>query len=237
MDQDLLGLCEKYKNSVVSEVVIEEPYIPYIPPDWNRLLVLAASQNLSLSNEEYVKALRNLESKNRMKRLGHPKLVHEGEIGVLPWDDGSLKLAIEAAFGVVATRTAVSNAVPWSQRDPNNSKKNINPDSNLQSSSSDLWREMLDILNPELVICSGNIAWEVIRKADWNEKYIKKLRLPSPTAMNRISGMFDKDDLLSRYPEVKKILGIHPQCGDINKILFACHAVSLYGDNMRNRSS
>lgn len=151
-----------------------------------------------------------------------------------------VKLAIEAAFGVEAKETAVSNAVLWSQRDPDNPNKNANPDSDLQRLSSDLWREMLSILNPELVICSGKIAYDVIREAGWKEKDIKRLWSSSPTAMNRVSGMYDEDDLLRRYPEVKKVLDIHPEWGEQqrkNKVFFACHAVSLHGRNMRNRSS
>ena len=176
MEQDLLALCKNYKKSdIVTKIVIEEPYIPYIPPNWNQILVLAESQNLSLSSEEYVKALRKLDSEDRMKRLGLNGLCQENEIGVGPWDDGSLKLAIKAALGVSEKETAVSNAVLWSQRDPNNPNKNANPDSDLQSLSSALWREMLDILKPKLVICSGNTADAVIKKAGWNENKIKKV--------------------------------------------------------------
>ncbi len=52
--------------------------------------------------------------------------------------------------------------------------------------------------------------------------------------------MYDEDDLLRRYPEVKKVLDIHPEWGEQqrkNKVFFACHAVSLHGRNMRDRSS
>ena len=233
MEQDLLALCEKYKNKVVSnKVVIEEPYLPYIPQSWNCILVLAESQNLSLANENYVKALQGLDSsEDRMKRLGHPTLMKAGDgIGVSPWDDGSLKLAIEAALGVSEKETAVSNAVLWSQQDPN-SGRNATPDEDLRNLSSDLWREMLDILNPKCVICSGKTAYDVIKEAGWSENKIKKLRLPSPTAMSRVSGMFEEADLLRRYPEVKKILVDNPEWGKSfrrNKIFFACHAVSKH---------
>ena len=109
----------------------------------------------------------------------------------------------------------------------------------LKKCSSALWCEMLDILKPKpkLVICSGNTAYAVIKKAGWSENKIKGLRLPSPTAMSRVSGMFDENDLLRRYPEVKEILGEHPEWGERflkNKIFFACHAVSSIGGNMVN---
>ena len=152
-----------------------------------------------------------------------------------------VKLAIEAAFGVEAKETAVSNAVLWSQRKPDNPNKDAPPDSNLQRLSSDLWRDFLSILNPKLVICSGKIAYEVIRKAGWNEKKIKKLWLASQRVISPVSWVYDEDDLLRRYPEIKKVLNIHPEWGKgnnrKNKVFFAYHAVILHGGNMRNRSS
>ena len=229
MKEDLLALCENYeKGEIVTKVVIEEPYIPYIPPNWNRILILAESQNLSSSYEGYVEALRKLDSKDRRKRLGLNGL-NSGNVGVGPWDDGSLKLAIEAAFGVSEKETAVSNAVLWSRRDSKGN--NASPNADLKKLSSALWHEMLGIFKPKWVICSGNTAEEVIKKAGW-EKKIKKLRLPSQQAMSRTSGMFQEDDLLRRYPEVKKLLDIHPEWVELhrkNKIFFACHAVSLHG--------
>ena len=213
-------------------VVIEEPYIPYIPADWNGVLVLAESQNLSSTNHGYVEALRRLAPTGRMKRLGHPELVDDGKVGVGPWDDGSLKLAVEAAFGARADRTGVSNAVLWSQRDPI-TKANINPDTHLQRESSVIWVEMLQIIRPERVICSGNVAQRVVREGGWLDEKTAKLRLPSPSAMSRTSGMFREEDLLDRYREVARVIEAHPEWVESdrrNKIFFACHAVSLHSD-------
>ena len=216
-------------GEIGDEVVIEEPYIPYIPAHWNRILVLAESQNLSPTNQGYVEALRGLDPKSRMKRLGHPELTDSAEVGVSPWDDGSLKLAVEAAFGAQADHTGVSNAVLWSQRD-SLLQTNINPGRPLQGRSSDIWREMLQIIQPKLLICSGNIAHSVVDEAGWPDEKIARLRLPSPNAMSRISGMFREKDLLNRYPEVRQVVQTHPEWVTSyrrNKILFACHAVSL----------
>ncbi|MBA7556379.1 hypothetical protein ES705_49085 [subsurface metagenome] len=99
-----------------------------------------------------------------MKRLS----LRGDKLGVEPWDDGSLKLAVEAAFGEAASKTAVSNAVQWSQR--GDSGQNINPDEKLKTLSSQLWNELFDILNPRLVICSGNVADSVIKKTKWEAK-------------------------------------------------------------------
>lgn len=222
--EDLIGACKKHVMADSENVVVREPYVPYIPNNWNQVLVLAESQNLSSSNEGYVQHLNSLAASERMNRLG----LEADAIGIHPWDDGSLKLAVEAAFDIVAEETAVSNAVLWSQR--GSSGQNINPDNDLQSCSAELWMEMLELLNPRLVICSGNIARSVIANTRWSGNIIK-LRLPSKTAMSRMSGMFDENDLLRRYPEVKTVLDLHPEWAGggyrKNKIFFACHAVSL----------
>ncbi len=219
----LIKACKKHVIADPENVVIREPYIPYLPNNWNKVLILAESQNLSSSNKGYVQSLNSLTATERMNRLGRGG---DG-IGVYPWDDGSLKLAIEAAFGIVAEETAVSNAVLWSQQ--GHSNQNINPAHDLQSRSSELWAEMLELLKPDLVICSGNIANSVIANTRWSGNIIK-LRLPSKTAMSRVSGIFDESDLLQRYPEVEAILDLHPEWASgsyrRNKIFFACHAVS-----------
>ena len=222
--KELLAVCRKHVLSDSEGAVINEPYIPYIPDTWNGIIVLAESQNLSSGSDRYVQALMSFSANGRMNRL-IPGL---NGIGVQPWDDGSLKLAIEAAFDVKASETAVSNAVLWSQR--GNTNQNISPDVNLQTKSSKIWTEFLDILKPNLVICSGNMADSVINNTGWTGRK-EKIRLPSKTAMSRTSGMFDKDDLLARYPEVKAVVDVHPEWlsggYEENRIFFACHVVSL----------
>ena len=214
MEQELLdSLGNRAYGEFGDGVVIREPYIPYLPKGWNGILVLAESQNLSATNEGYVDDLMRLDPTGRMKRLGHPELGEGEDVGVAPWDDGSLKLAVEAAFGASAERTGVSNAVLWSQRDPN-TKANANPDAHLQELSSVLWRDMLEIIQPERVICSGNIAHWVICSAGWTGGRIDKVRLPSPNGISRVSGMFSEEDLLNRYPEVRKVVEAHPEWGN-----------------------
>ncbi len=47
--------------------------------------------------------------------------------------------------------------------------------------------------------------------------------------------LFNEADLLNRYPEVKNVVNKHPEWLQggyrLNKIFFACHAVSLYSRN------
>ncbi len=222
IQKQLIEICKNYyiENEIA---VIAEPYIPFIPENWNGILVLAESQNLSKANQSYVKELRKDSPYDRLIRL----YKNTKFIGVYPWDDGSLKLAIESALKVNANETAVSNAVLWSQR--SGSGANKNPERIIQELSTEIWNEFLYILNPELVILAGKIAQEVINRTKWKGNK-KALRLSSRNAMSRISGMFDKNDLLKRYPEVREVAEKNKSWikdYSLNKIFYACHAVSL----------
>jgi hypothetical protein len=229
-------VCEKHILPDSANAVIKEPYIPFIPDNWNGFLVLAESQNLSVTNLPYVEGLSTLSTHKKILRLNldmFEKLnvlhLEDGAVGVQPWDDGSIKLALESAFSVCASKTAVSNAVLWSQR--SNTGANINPEESLQSLSAAIWAKLLTTLKPSLLICCGKLASSVIRKTEWNGNIVN-LRLPASTAMSRISGMFSIGDLRKRYPEVHNVAASHPEWLEngypLNKIFYACHAVSLY---------
>ncbi|MCG9730077.1 hypothetical protein L1D44_09465 [Shewanella sp. Isolate13] len=222
--EGLISTCKKYVLDDRNAVVISEPYIPYVPENWNGILVLAESQNLSVSNSDYVQSLSSMSADDRIQRLGYSSEF----VGVYPWDDGSIKLAVEAALSVSASQVAVSNAVLWSQRGGN--EQNVNPDLDLQSLSSKIWSELLSILNPKVVVCCGKIAQSVVSKSGWEGEKIL-FRLPAKTAMSRVSGMFTEEDLFDRFPEVKKVADENPLwlSGGYrqNKIFFACHAVSV----------
>ena len=138
MKEKLLKICKKYIPSKEENVVIPEGYIPYIPEGWNKILVLAESQNLSSQkNGDYVKWLQSLTPIKRMTRLKR----YTNDVGIYPWDDGSLKLSIESALKIKACHTAVSNAVLWSQR--SNTGANINPSNSLMNFSGRIWKELL----------------------------------------------------------------------------------------------
>ena len=223
MKEKLLEICKKYIPLKEENTVIPEGYIPYIPKKWNKVLVLAESQNLSCKNEDYVKWLQSLTSMERMTRLKK----YKNAIGVYPWDDASLKLAVESALKIIACHTAVSNAVLWSQR--SNTGANINPSNSLMNFSARIWKEFLVILQPKIIITAGKKAEHVIKKSCWSGQHIK-LRLPAKTAMSRVSGMFKAEDLLMRYSEVKRVVIKNPAWVNEykeNKIFFACHAVSI----------
>jgi hypothetical protein len=222
MKKELLEICEKFLLVGHVDIIIPEPYIPYIPDNWNKVLILAECQNLSESNKHYVDRLNRCSRKQRFERL----YLNEESLGVSPWDDGSLKIAIEAALKLHSLETAVSNAVLWSRTEAN---KNLNPENVLIQNSAKLWKKFLDVIQPELIVVAGKIAQKVISISGWQEQVIK-LRLPSPNALSRISGMFETADLLERYPEVKEVIQKNPTWinkNKKNKIFYGCHAVSM----------
>lgn len=224
---DMIEICKRHIASEDLDVVITEPYIPHIPDKWNGFLVLAESQNLSNTNSSYVEKLKSMTSNERILRLQS-----EEDLGIQPWDDGSLKLAIESAFNVTAEDTAVTNSIFWSQIDKFGN--NRTPSSQLIDLSIKLWTDLLPLIKPIHIVTSGNISKRVIeevKKAIGQSLHHTPLRLPSRTAMSRVSGMFSENDLLSRYPEVKRVKENHPDWLEggyqLNKIFFACHAVSV----------
>lgn len=232
LKKKLIQVCTEY-ILCVDDIVIPEAYIPYIPKNWNRVLVLAESQNLSGTNNAYVEKLKSFESKQRLNRL-----YEFGEnLKIEPWDDGTLKITIEAALGVKAEETAVSNAVLWSK--VTHKKTNKNPSGTINEQSSKLWKQFIELMQPSKIITVGKIAKIVIRNIPWekedNEKWANRtfnLRSPSKTYVSRISGMFESEDLLNRYTEVRTVINQNPHWlekkgFEKNKIFYACHAVSL----------
>jgi len=220
---ELLSICGKHTRVDQDPVVIREAYVPHIPENWNGLLVLAESQNLSVGNDGYVAWLKTLDSRGRMIRLLDTP---DDGVGVGPWDDGALKLAVEAAFKVKADETGVSNAVCWSRR--GDGGESANPTPEMVDWAVDFWLEILPAIQPARIVAAGRVAHTVIERADPGGQYpCTRLRLPSPQAMSRISGMFRRDDLLTRYHEVRQVVERHEDWGkSLNNIFYACHATS-----------
>ena len=204
-------------------VVVPQPYFPFVPKNWNGVLVLAEAQNLSKGNP-YVEWLESATDNERISRLGR-----DGRIAIQPWEDGSLKLAVEAALEIEAARTAVSNAVPWSLIDEKGNNKNPTPD--LINRSKVFWSDLFKALKPKHIVTAGAIARQVITGAIKNPDDCP-LRTswphPSPRLFSPISQTINEAELLQRFPEVAKVLRQNPdliKMRKMNGVLFACLAV------------
>jgi len=224
---ELLSVCRQHVLPA-GLAVVPEPYIPYVPTEWNGLLVLAEAQNLSgTRNSSYRRSLIAMSPRERMERLGRIE-----DIGIQPWDDGSLKLAVEATFGEAADRTSVSNAVLWSQVDEKD--RNKKPSRELIKRSVEVWADFLAVLNPAHVVTAGIVARDIIYSV-MPKRDVPHTALPhsSPLVMSRVSGKYDEADLRRRYPEVDAVIHRRPGWADKyrqNTVVFACHAVSLVRD-------
>lgn len=233
----LLNVCKNHCYQNAENVIVPEPYLPYVPENWNKILVLAESQ--SSAYPQYWERVKKESTLERMQRLGKYR---EG-VGIGPWDDGTIKLALQAIFeganlNLKLEDVAVSNAVPWTRKSDDN-RKNLRPDEQMEAKAAEFWKEFFHVWQPDVkvLVVLGNVAEGVMKQARILEKYrVLKLRLPSPNAINRVRGMFDCVDLKIRFPEVERALNTI----EINekqykmKVFFACHAVSLGVSKFKN---
>lgn len=211
-------------------MAIKCPYIPWVPDDWNGLLVLAEAQNLSNTYHYYREQLLSKTPTEQICRLY--ELENGYKAGIKPWDDGSLKLAVEVIGRGPWTQTAVSNAVLWSQT--TSTGGNQTPEGVLLDRSAKLWTEMLAVLRPKYILSAGKVARKVVAAAGKGVTFhFVPIELWHPSAFSRVSGTFDSEDLLRRYPEVASVTEQSREWLEEvshSQIFFACHAVSLCGN-------
>jgi len=232
----LAAICERHvgnsNDPAFNEVVFPEPYVPYIPGGWNGVLVVAAAQNLSQKNEGYVQNLRDPTSpQDRIRRLQLARLHPEGGIGVQPWDDGLLPLAIEAALKVDPEHVAVSNAVPWSLRTPTGA--NINPTPGLRKLAISFWQDLLMTMRPSHIVAAGVTAGNVMKRActpDLGAKVTVWIS-PSPRVLSLLPGKVSQDGRKKRFWEVAAALEHHPEWDKPSNVLYACLAILLSDAN------
>lgn len=220
-----------------NRIRFKEPYYPYIPFKWNGILVLAESQNLStIGPQVSPNWLENLPQQDKFSRLYR----YSDGLGVWPWDNGALKLALTAAYLDDPTfnckKVAVSNAVPWSKI--KKSGANENPDDEMKTVAIEFWKALFGFWRPDKIIASGNFAENVLLAAGFEKEKLQRIYLSCSTAINPRKRLFNENDLLTRYPEVvearKKLesLGlsfveVEKEIGSDGLHFFACHAVSL----------
>ena len=195
----LIVLCQDSCCLQSLGTTVPEPYIPYVPEGWNRTLVLAEAQNHAAGT--YLSRLLALSKHNRVIRLSLDE-----KLGIQPWDDGCLKIAVRATLGLMPETTAVSNAVLWSL--VNAKGTNANPSKELINQSTLLWSKMLDILKPERVVTAGRVAEKIVKCAAKKCKVQFKHEvwpLPSPRVLRPLLGYMNEKILLRHYPEISRI--------------------------------
>jgi len=212
------------KEAIENEnVIITRPYIPYIPDEWSNILLLAEAQNLSTKYQSYVDKLNNQTEEQLFKRLDDPR-----NLGILPWDDNSLKIAVEAGMHTDYRKVGVSNACFWSIRDDGGA--NANPTANMQTLSTNLWNRIFKIISPRVVITVGDVAHNIINASTYKGKH-GNLCHPSSSYLSKFSNLVDESLILEKFPEIKTLDEMHPKWmvrGHYrqNKLFYAMHTIS-----------
>lgn len=216
------------------DVFVTIPYIPRIPKQWNGVLVLAESQNMSEITPDELAVINKLPKTERAMRV-HDRFATFNGVG--PWDDGELRFVYSALFpNGLPDECAVGNAVPWTAR-PNDGR-NANPNAMMQRCAKEYWSALLRVWEPKpsFVILCGKIARHVVAPnlSEHGVKHFIELILPPSTpATGVISRCFDTDNMLERFPEVNSALARwRNQHGRLKyeqqTIAYACHAVSKF---------
>ncbi len=216
-------------TAVTPKIVLPEPYVPFIPERWNRVLVLAEAQNLSATHKKYRDKLLAMTPETRIRRLTART---DRQLGIMPWDNGLLKMAVEVMLDCRAEETAVGNGVFWSLVDRKD--RNVNPTAAMVEHSARLWGQLLAQLRPECVITAGAVARKVIAKLpkSVSPMQVLSVQLPSPRVLATLSGLFDGTDLKLHFPEVAAVQARQTSWFKVknevsnSRLVYACHAAS-----------
>lgn len=229
--ESLVQACQTAARPPGGSVTVPEPYIPHVPDGWTGTLVLAEAQNHSRIAGDYVTRLLALAPRDRILRLGFLE-----DLGVHPWDDGHLKLAVNAVFDLLPEEVAVSNAVLWSCLSA--SGANASPPPPLVTLSARLWATMLTVLRPTRIVTAGRVAERVVR----NARRLAPLKfhhvvwpLPSPRVLKPVAGFLYAEDLMAHYPVVATAWGSHREwvvpSAQATAVFYACLATSATCQN------
>jgi len=211
------------------------PYAPYIPVDWNRILVLAESQQLrgkKKGNSEYKKSLLAANNEELIFRLGNEKITGnkpETQIGITPWDEGFIKLAMLSCFPESnIEQFGVSNAVPWHL-----DKNNDTLAAFLKYKSIAFWRDILPVLQPKMIICTGKIANSIITGTGYcSIKACLQFHIRSASQLHfMVEKTYRANEWLDKNPVIKELFRKNAQLINPRKpyryfVWYAAHAVS-----------
>lgn len=197
-EKKLLEICEKYRDQAPKDVIVPEPYIPYVrdPENWNRILVLAESQNFG-TGSKYYKWLNEhkTEPEKLMTRLKQNPY-GDNRIGVGPWDGrlGELVKSVlraifkEANLDLEVENVAVSNAVPWTKK--RSGSRNESSNKEMRCKARSFWKEIFEVWKPDIrmLIVLGKKAEEVMKDEEIQKNYKGKwFRVRHPSRAKKIS--------------------------------------------------
>lgn len=211
------------------------PYAPYIPKNWNGILVLGTSQKIKVKNngdKEYRESLLDLSDDYLIFRLGNQVVTGKKPdqfLGVEPWDNGFLKLAMLSCFPESKVNEfAVSNVIPWELSKENEIQNNF-----LASKSINFLKAVLPIIKPKYIISASQMAQDsMLLGYSCKKMNFRYINLLAPGALRYIINLFDENDLYFRYPEVRCAFELNPKLIKRNNpnwrhyVIYAAHAVS-----------
>lgn len=217
LQSKLLQICKKHK---ISDLEIPEygkelkkydkfPFAPYIPKYWNKILVLAESQQLrglNDGNQGYVQSLLEADDEDLIFRLGNFNITRtkpEEQIGISPWDEGYIKLAMLSSFPeFTIDQFGVSNAVPWHLDKDNKTQAAL-----LNRKSIAFWKDILPVLKPEIIICTGVIADSIITDTGYCSNNIcHQIHIRSASQLHFVAKKtYRWKDWLDKNPAMKEL--------------------------------
>jgi hypothetical protein len=223
----LLAICSRYAGGPQG-MVVEEPYIPFVPEQWNGVLIVSEAQNLAHGFNDYVDRLRGRSPEEKMLRL-YPEVRRalypgddrrSGELGVAPWDDGPLQLAASAVWDQQPSVFAVANAVLWSEATAGGA--NARPAAAREPSGA-IWSEFLAVLKPNVTVAVGRVAYDLLQGV--GAEPVRWLSA-SPRVGTILSRLGESSELMRRFPEVRRAQALFEKEAPPAWIAYACHVVA-----------
>ena len=187
--------------------------------------MVAEAQNLA-GDTAYVRRLKAATQKDRISRLHWNA---PATLGIGPWDDGTLKLAVTVclAWTSVVTISAVleRRALVADRRWPERQPRRVTERPVGRGLEANTHR---DETSPDR---DGGQGRERCDSLPGRQCSTSSLGAPaSPVYLNRVAWLFDSTDLLFRFPTVARAVAANPDWLKMNrnaKVFYACHAASM----------
>lgn len=177
-----IAFAHRFEVEGVRAPVTSIPHLPYIPPDWNGVLVLGEAQNLSNAAGGqvaiYSNAVRKMVEEGDERGLALRLTASAGwpddfgdrpRVHVKPWHTGPVRLALACQEPAIDwQRCAVSNAVPWAWITAKGTDHNaMLKVPAVREGALRFLRVLFEGHPPALVVACGGKAHAVARRLGW----------------------------------------------------------------------